>query len=307
LKHADVQKRMADYLEGDLALERRAVFDAHLDSCTECRAEVEELRAIPKLLRTLPDEEPPPMLAADVMRRIRLGEATPTPGDRIRAFLSELASPGIAIPTGAMLAAFVLAATSGRFGLPMSAPRVAELSSANRLAPIPPEATELARRVFGVETDGISRTGVLGETHGSQLARRGGAVPTVRPPTYIVVQPASTGGSGADARQRVRIVTQRSALAPRFADSGQGSPSSVDDWLVVVQQQPAEFARRQASLSLAEREHWVRVLARRAAETNAAEAVMEALEQRGGPEAVTFARAFAAEARLPSSQLATPR
>ena len=69
--------------------------------------------------------------------------------------------------------------------------------------------------------------------------------------------------------------------------------------------QPAEFARRQASLSLAEREHWVRVLARRAAETASQQDVLDALRRSGGPEALQFANAFEAEARL--NQIATSR
>ncbi len=55
MNHADVRNRMADYLEGDLSLDRRAVFDAHLDGCAECRSEMEELRAIPRLLGRLPN------------------------------------------------------------------------------------------------------------------------------------------------------------------------------------------------------------------------------------------------------------
>ncbi|MEE2663206.1 MAG: anti-sigma factor [Myxococcota bacterium] len=295
MNHKDVQNRMADYLEGDLALDKRAVFDAHLDGCAECRAEAEELREIPNLLRKLPDVEPPPMLAADVMRRIRLGEATPTLGDRIRSLLSELASPGIAIPTGAMLAAFVLALTSGQFQLSGTTSREpAELSSAQRLAPIPPGAAALARRVFG------------SPSLVPQLARSGHAPVASQRRAYFELQPVSTERRAGGAQPRVRIVA-RPSLASRFAGSGQSSPSSVDDWLAVVLQQPAEFARRQASLSLAEREHWVRVLALRAAETGSTAAVIEALQRRGGNAARTFANAFAAEARLASAQLATSR
>jgi anti-sigma factor RsiW len=286
---------MADYLEGDLSLAKRALLDAHLEGCVDCRTEIAELRALPNLLRRLPDIEPPPMLAADVMRRIRLGEATPTFGDRIRSLLSEFASPGIAIPAGAMLAAFVLAVTSGQFQLTALTPqRGSELSSVRQLAPIPPEAAALASRVFA------------SASLAPQLVRDGDASAAPQRRAYFELQPISTEQRGSGAQRRVRIVA-RPSLASRFAGPGQASPRSVDDWLAVVLQQPAEFARRQASLSLAEREHWVRVLALRSAETDSTTAVIEALQRRGGSEAQTFARAFAAEAQLASAQLATSR
>jgi anti-sigma factor RsiW len=44
VKHSDVQDHMADYLEGDLPLERRALFDAHLDDCEACLSEIREVQ-----------------------------------------------------------------------------------------------------------------------------------------------------------------------------------------------------------------------------------------------------------------------
>ena len=44
MNHSDIQNRMADYLEGDLSLSKRALFDAHLDACTECARELSEMR-----------------------------------------------------------------------------------------------------------------------------------------------------------------------------------------------------------------------------------------------------------------------
>lgn len=304
MNHSDVQNRIADYLEGDLSLARRALFDAHLDHCETCRVDLEELRAIPYLLKQLPDVEPPPMLAADVMRRIRLGEATPTFGDRIRSLLSEIASPGIAIPVAAMGAVFVLAVTSGQFQLdPLSGgPQSPSAAAGVRtLATIPPEAAAVANRVFRPAPGAPT----------VQLYQGGdGTMTSSRRRAFFQLLPASAGESLAEAgvsgssRQRVRIVV-RPSLGTGFSDVSQGMPRTPDDWLAVVQEQPAEFARRQASLSLAEREHWVRVLARRAVEVDSAGDVVRALHRRGGPEGRNFARAFAAEARLASSQIAT--
>ncbi|MFP6655712.1 MAG: zf-HC2 domain-containing protein, partial [Myxococcota bacterium] len=75
MKHADVSKQLTDYLEGDLTPKHRAIVDAHLDSCALCSREVEEMSETIRLLRTLPEPELPPMIAANVMRRIRAGES----------------------------------------------------------------------------------------------------------------------------------------------------------------------------------------------------------------------------------------
>ena len=68
-----------------------------------------------------------------------MGQPAP---QRLRDVLSELLSPGIAIPAGAMLAAFFLAVTSGQFE--WSPARTTPRPIANQLAPIPREATALA-------------------------------------------------------------------------------------------------------------------------------------------------------------------
>lgn len=298
MNHADIRNRMADYLEGDLALDRRALFDAHLDGCAECSAELAELRSTIGLLHALPDVEPPAQLTNDVMRRIRLGEATPPRFGRIRDFVGELFAPGVAIPAAAMVAAFVMAVSSGQFQLPFGAQRVAlPQSAAVQLAPIPREAQAFADQVFAQASEGIR----------TPSAFRGGDSSLVasRPPAVFHVTPAATGGRE-DAQPKVRVYVRRN-LGLAFAEVGQGMPSSVDDWLAVVLQKPSEFAQRQASLSLAEREHWVRALARRAVERGVEAEVLRSLGSSSRPEATTLARAFAAQAELASAQFATSR
>ena len=44
MNHADVKRHLAEYLEGDLALDKRARFDSHLDECRDCAREVDEMR-----------------------------------------------------------------------------------------------------------------------------------------------------------------------------------------------------------------------------------------------------------------------
>ena len=42
MNHSDIQARMADYLDGELNLDKRALFDGHLDHCEDKRR-VDEL------------------------------------------------------------------------------------------------------------------------------------------------------------------------------------------------------------------------------------------------------------------------
>ena len=301
MNHLDARNSMEDYLEGELPLELRARFDAHLDDCADCSRFLDQLRRIPGLLQALPDVEPPPMLTHDVMRRVRMGEAEPRLLDRLRDFLSELLSPGIAIPAGAMLAAFFLAVTSGQFE--WSPARTTPRPIANELAPIPREATALANRILRPAASGPV----------PQLVRAGdGARYVSQPLAVFELQPVSATdpavpGLQDGAPQRVRIMARRPSLGSRFSGAGLGMPSSADDWLAVVLQEPAEFARRQASLSLAEREHWVRVLARRAVETGSEQAVLSALQHSGTSAGLALARSFAAESKQASAVVATAR
>ena len=105
MRHADLRKSLADYLEGDLPLEARALVDAHLDGCHDCAREVEEMRQTVQLLRGLPDPEPPPMITANVMRRIRAGESRPGFFERLGRALGGVLEPGFVLPASAIAAA----------------------------------------------------------------------------------------------------------------------------------------------------------------------------------------------------------
>ncbi|MCA9511315.1 MAG: zf-HC2 domain-containing protein [Myxococcales bacterium] len=302
MNHADVRSRLPEYLEGDLSLDRRALVDAHLDGCDSCTAELDELRTTIHLLRSLPDVEPPPQLVADVMRRIRLGEATPSLVERFREFASELFAPGVAIPAGAMVIAFAMALSTGKFqaSTPFSVAGVApaaERTAAAQLPVIPREAQVLATEAFGGQA-----------ARGREpSAFRGSSSPLTetRPPAVFEVTTVSTDGASTGA-PRVRVVA-RPRPGHALSDSFAGAPRTVDEWLVVVRQKPAEFASRQASLSLAEREHWVRALAQRAVEQGTAEEVVRALRNGGTSASVAFARSLAAEAQVVAEQIATSR
>ena len=105
MNHADVKSCLADYLEGDLSLDRRARVDAHLDACADCAREVDQMRSMIRLLRLLPEPETPPMIAANVMRRIRAGESRPGLVTRFVRAVGGILDPGFVLPAAVIASA----------------------------------------------------------------------------------------------------------------------------------------------------------------------------------------------------------
>jgi anti-sigma factor RsiW len=110
VNHADIKKHLADYLEGEIPIDDRALVDAHLDACDSCAGEVEEMLQTIRLLRTLPEPELPPMIAANVMRRIRSGESRLGFFGRIGRALSAVLEPAFVLPASAIAAAALVVA-----------------------------------------------------------------------------------------------------------------------------------------------------------------------------------------------------
>jgi hypothetical protein len=108
---------MARYLDGDLPLDARALFDAHLDQCVDCSQELSEMRDTIRLLRGLPSEEPPANFVSDVMARITEGEGQPSFWNRVVDQLSEVLTPRFAVPISAVAAGLTLAVMSGDLSL----------------------------------------------------------------------------------------------------------------------------------------------------------------------------------------------
>lgn len=105
MNHADIKRHLADYLEGELPIDQRALVDAHLDSCDSCAGEVDEMLQTIRLLRTLPEPEMPPMIAANVMRRIRSGESQLGFFGRLGRMFAGVLEPGFVLPASAIAAA----------------------------------------------------------------------------------------------------------------------------------------------------------------------------------------------------------
>jgi len=77
--------RLERYLDSELAAKERAELERHLESCADCRQQLEELKALSTVLQARPGNEPPPEFLAgfndrfwqEVKRRRRMGSVVP--------------------------------------------------------------------------------------------------------------------------------------------------------------------------------------------------------------------------------------
>ena len=149
MNHAVVTEHLADYLEGDLALDLRALVDAHLDTCEICGQEVREMQQTIRLLRALPEPETPPLIAANVMRRIRAGETRPNWLERIQRALGGVLEPSFVLPASAIaVAALVIVVIQG--GGPLSGSLVSQPERTQTSVAQTPLATILANPGSGL-------------------------------------------------------------------------------------------------------------------------------------------------------------
>jgi len=324
VNHSDVQARMADYLEGDLSLAKRALFDAHLDSCELCAAELAEMRRTITALRSLPSPEPPPDLVDKVMRRIRAGEGKTSWLDHVGGWLSELASPRIAIPATALAAAVAVALVTGDLQLDLPGIAAQQRSSQQAAPPAPDTAEKVARRVSGGAAGGESRsesrpaariTRVSQSTRpqplaGSQPAsvpgadeRRAGQ--SEPPPRFYVESPARreppvlhTGSSlleepagivSASTPGRLDLTRPVAGAIPK----DQRRLIELDGRLNFLLQEPDEFARWMSTFTVAEQELWLAQFAERAEERGLVQAVSLALGESDDATGQSLAVAFA--------------
>jgi anti-sigma factor RsiW len=63
--------RLSEYVDGDLAHDERVALEAHLDGCADCRAVLDDLRAVVATARRLPDLPPSRDLWPEVAERTR--------------------------------------------------------------------------------------------------------------------------------------------------------------------------------------------------------------------------------------------
>jgi anti-sigma factor RsiW len=103
--HSEIRARLSEYLERDLTIEERARIGAHLERCTDCDRELNELRETVSLLRRLPEPTLPAGISEAVMLRIARGEGREA---RVRSLFRRAAQPRFAAPLAAGLAGLFL-------------------------------------------------------------------------------------------------------------------------------------------------------------------------------------------------------
>lgn len=69
--HNDIRKLLSACSGGDLGPAERLRVEKHCAECAACRAELADLQTALRLIKTTPEVEPPPWLAARVMARVR--------------------------------------------------------------------------------------------------------------------------------------------------------------------------------------------------------------------------------------------
>jgi hypothetical protein len=114
VKHSQIRAQLSEYLERDLSGEGRARIDAHLENCSDCERELNELRATVSLLRRLPEPALPPGIGTAVMARIALGEGREA---RVHSLLRRTVEPRFATLLAAGLAGVFFLVQSGDTGL----------------------------------------------------------------------------------------------------------------------------------------------------------------------------------------------
>jgi anti-sigma factor RsiW len=75
--HQRAQERLSDYLDGDLSGASLEELEAHLETCTECQAELESLRKTLSVLGGLKPVEPSPDFLQQVNQKLRRRTKSP--------------------------------------------------------------------------------------------------------------------------------------------------------------------------------------------------------------------------------------
>ncbi len=313
MNHSDIQHYMPDYLEGDLALDRRALVDAHLDECPDCARDIAGFRSTIAALRGLPDPVAPTDLTANVMRRVRMGEGRTSLLDRIRVIAAGFLAPRILAPASAALLAAGLILGTGDLRNQLDAIRDDFVGG-----PVPSSDTVRDVELAGQNVSDVRSTLEVESSNGGSVVDSGflpgGSVgPTTQGQELIALSQSMDERSGirtrfndwpaarpastvAVALNPVGPVVERSTssfLPGPLVDAGQRWPSA-DEWLVHLRQRPAEFADLMALRTLAEQEHWIDRLAHRALSRGELDEIVTVLRSSGSERARILAEDFAA-------------
>jgi anti-sigma factor RsiW len=305
MNHSDVQSRMADYLDGELGLDERALVDAHLDGCGNCSTDLSELHGTVALLRALPTPEPPSDLAENVIARLRAGEGVTAWQGFVDTLAAWLTPPRLIVPATALAAAAgVLLVGEGQIGTlftpdaPLAAKPV-QLAQQVRPAvpgPAPSAIVQRAPVVTVAKATAAEPNSFAGAAEPEPLLTHA-PPPTVvaskgafRSSTFGSPQPlrvAAGGSGGARSLQGATAVPQAQRV-----ESSVGRERLLADRLEILRRDPAQFAAWIGSRSRAERDLWLTEFARFASERKIGPAVLQALRGSSDPRLESAALKF---------------
>lgn len=100
MTHAHLQRQLSGYLDRELLADEAEAVRAHLEQCASCRATLERLRRVTRLLAALPEKSAPVTLWEAIESRLQ----QPTgPGAVVTWIRSGFRRPGVAVAAAALI------------------------------------------------------------------------------------------------------------------------------------------------------------------------------------------------------------
>lgn len=126
---ADFEDRLTDFLEGTLARADEEAATAHLETCGNCRALVEDVRATLSLCQQAEQLEPPAKLAERILEQT-VGKPRPLAWlEQARAWMRPIMEPRFALSFA--MALFSVSLVINALGIPLRDVRLTDLNPAN--------------------------------------------------------------------------------------------------------------------------------------------------------------------------------
>lgn len=137
------QEIISPYLDGEATAEQKAILEAHLKRCPECRAVERRMKILRQTLRELPRVTPSPEFNIALRTRIRLEERAARGSLRSVPLWGRIPAFGVAVAAAAIALAVLLVGPSGgsKAPAPVTVPSVAQVPEGPAPAKVRPTAS----------------------------------------------------------------------------------------------------------------------------------------------------------------------